>query len=92
MLLQEKYKLRNEIEQEDKGWVNIKAFLVARNLQNKTSLLSLADYRIGPTASSQQYVFQRDKNMTSEDKWCMEIRTTHSLKAGKENKLNKLAG
>lgn len=38
----------------DKQWVHIKVYLVAQNLQDKTSIFSLAGYRIGLIASSQQ--------------------------------------
>lgn len=53
---------------EDKERVHIKVYLVAWNLQDKTSIFSLAGYRLGLIASSQQRAFQRDKNMTSEGK------------------------
>ena len=39
---------------EDKEWVHTKRYLLAWNLQDKTSIFSLADYRIGPIASRPQ--------------------------------------
>lgn len=43
-----------KLNEEGKEWVHIKTYLVAWNLQDKTSLFSLTDYRTGGTASSQQ--------------------------------------
>lgn len=73
---------------EDKESVCTKMYLVAWNLQDKISVFSLADSRREPTASSQQWAFQKDKNMTSEGKWCMVIK--HDAFLEKKNAISKV--